>query len=319
MTLPLVPRRSLIPGGPAVPVLGLGSWNTWDRMTDAAAAAVLDLAMQAGAGFFDVAHYDFGPHRENARTDLIWADLIRAAAVRRQDITVCGKLWLWDFPALNFQRQVDTALGRAGLDRYDLMVVGDCMVRPDVPAIVDGVNDLIRQGLTAGWGINNWHVEDARAALDHAERTGQVGPGFAQLKYGIARRAMAEGPGYGPLFADGRMGLQASDLLEGGVLAGKGAPQRKIGHDAGGIRDRIAAIVPELGRIADRFDTTRVPLALAWCLASPLVTGVLIGVSSPAQLHENLTAFALAQAHGPAIRAACEDLRCDTGVAWDGS
>lgn len=315
----IVARRRLVPQGPEVPVLGLGSWNTWDRMSDTDAAEVLDLALRSGAGFFDVAHYDFGPHKENARTDLIWADLIRAAAVRREAITVCGKLWLWDYPALSFQRQIDTALRRAGLERYDLLVVGDCMVRPDVAAIVDGVNDLIRQGMVAGWGINNWHVDDTRAALDHAAQSGQVGPGFAQLKYGIARRAMAEGPGYGPLFAEGRLHLQASDVLEGGLLAGKGLPQRKIGHDVGGIRDRISAIVPELGRIAAGFGTTRVPLALAWCLASPLVAGVLMGVSSPAQLRENLTALALAQRHGPAIRAACETLRCDLDVPWDGS
>lgn len=315
----IVPRRRLGPQGPEVPVLGLGSWNTWDRMPEHAAAEVLDLALRAGASLFDVAHYDFGPHKENARTDLIWADLVRAASVQREAITVCGKLWLWEYPALNFQRQIDTALGRAGLDRYDLLVVGDCMVRPDVAAIVDGVNALIRQGLVAGWGVNNWHIDDTRAALEHAARTGQVGPGFAQLKYGIARRAMAEGPGYGPLFAQGLMGLQASDVLEGGLLAGKGAPQRKIGHDVGGIRDRIAAMVPELGEIAERFGTGRVPLALAWCLAAPQVAGVLVGVSSPAQLRENLSAFALAQAHGPAIRAACEGLRCDDGVAWDGS
>lgn len=315
----IVPRRRMGPLGPEVPMLGLGSWNTWDRMSDSDAAEVLDLALRSGAGFFDVAHYDFGPHKENARTDLIWADLIRTASVRREAITVCGKLWLWDYPALNFQRQIDTALRRAGLDRYDMLVVGDYLARPDIAAIVDGVNALIRQGLVAGWGINNWHVDDAVAALDHATRTGQVGPAFAQLKYGIARRAMAEGPGYGPLFAGGRMGLQASDVLEGGLLAGKGMPQRKIGHDAGGIRERIAAIVPELGEIAARFGTTRVPLSLAWCLAQPQVAGVLVGVSSPAQLRENLSAFALAQAHGPAIRAACEGLRCDQAVAWDGS
>jgi len=165
----------------------------------------------------------------------------------------------------------------------------------------------------------NWHIDNTTAALDHAARTGQVGPGFAQLKCGIARRAMAEGPGYAPLFASGRMALQASDRLERGVLAGKGAPQRKIGHDAGGIRARIAALIPRLGQIAARFGTTRMPLALACCLAAPSAPGLLIGVSSPDQRRENLAAFALAQAHGQAIRAACAGLRCDDALAWEGS
>lgn len=115
------------------------------------------------------------------------------------------------------------------------------------------------------------------------------------------------------------MAIQASDILEGGILAGKGAPQRKIGADVGGIRDRIAAIVPELGEIAARFGATRAQLALAWCLAAPGVATVLFGVSRLAQLEDNLAALALADRHGAAIRAACAHLHCDGAVAWDGS
>lgn len=162
----MVPQRRLGASGPVVPVLALGSWNTWDRMDGAEAAAVFARAVAAGAGFFDVAHYDFGPHRENARTDISWGEVRRASGVPR-----------------------------AGLDRHDMVVVGDCMVRPDVPAIVEGVNALIRDGLFVHWGINNWHIDDARAAIAHARAGGLVPPVFAQLRYGIARRSMAEGPG----------------------------------------------------------------------------------------------------------------------------
>lgn len=81
-------------------------------------------------------------------------------------------------------------------------------------------------------------------------RSGAVGPAFAQLKYGIARRAMAEGDAYGPLFADGTLTLQASDVFEGGILATGRMPQRKIGADVGGIRERILAVYPQVARVA---------------------------------------------------------------------
>ena len=85
-----------------------------------------------------------------------------------------------------------------------------------------------------------------KAALAEADAQGLIGPAFAQLKYGIARRAMAEGDAYGPLFADGTLALQASDVFEGGILATGRMPQRKIGADVGGIRERILAVAAEL-------------------------------------------------------------------------
>ncbi|GAT72442.1 hypothetical protein MHM582_0915 [Microbacterium sp. HM58-2] len=318
MPTPTYPRKPLARGGAAVPPLALGSWNTWDRMPSDEAVALIRRAVELDAGFFDVAYYNMGPHAENSRTDILFGEALRASGVARDDIVLCGKLWLWDWPGQPFRGQLLESLQRAGLDRFDTLVVGDYMVAPDMARLVDDVNALIDEGLVGSWGINNWRIEHTREALDVAARRGLAGPSFAQLKYGIARRAMAEGDAYGPLFADGTLTLQASDVFEGGILATGRVPQRKIGADVGGIREQIAALFPEVARVADGFGVTPAALGIAFCLSNPATANVLFGASRLAQLEQNHAALALARDHGAEVRAAVADCAVDREVRADG-
>lgn len=318
MSAPTHPRVPLVPGGALVPPLALGSWNTWDRMDQAEAVALIRRAVELDAGFFDVAYYNMGPHAENSTTDILFGRALRESGVARDDIVLCGKLWLWDWPNQGFRAQLVESLERAGLDRFDTLVVGDYLDAPDLPRLVHDVNALIAEGLVGSWGINNWRIEHTREVLAEAEARGLAGPGFAQLKYGIARRAMAEGEAYGPLFADGTLTLQASDVFEGGILATGRMPERKIGADVGGIRDRIAAVYPEVARVADGFGVTPAALGIAFCLSNPATANVLFGASRLAQVEQNHAALALARDHGAEVRAALADCWVDRDVRADG-
>ena len=317
MSASTTPRSAL--GPIAVPPLALGSWNTWDRMDPDAAVRMIRRAVELDAGFFDVAYYNTGPHAENSRTDVLFGEALRASGVERSEIVLCGKLWLWDWPNQSFRAQLTESLERAGLDRFDTLVVGDYLAEPDVARIVAEVNELIAEGLVGGWGINNWRIGHARGALGAAAAGGLVGPSFAQLKYGIARRAMAEGASYRPLFADGTLALQASDVFEGGILATGLAPQRKIGADVGGIRERILALYPEVARIADGFGVTPAALGIAFCLTHPAAANVLFGASRIEQLEQNHAALALVAERGAEVREALAGLQADVAVEDDGS
>jgi aryl-alcohol dehydrogenase-like predicted oxidoreductase len=55
-------------------------------------------------------------------------------------------------------------------------------------------------------------------------------------------------------------------------------------------KDKLAA-VPALAALARELDTTLPRLAIAWCLANPRVSTVILGASKPAQLTENLGAL----------------------------
>ena len=315
-----VPQRKLGADGPLVPVFGLGSWNTWDRMDFDDAVGLLQRSVEAGINFFDVAHYNMGPHAEQSKTDLIFGKAIREAGIVREDYLLCGKLWLWEYPAAGFAGQLNESLDRVGVDKADLVVVGDYMQRPDVRVIVTDVAEQIQAGRFDAWGVNNWIAADLYEAIEFAAAEGLPAPCFAQLKYSVVRRTMAEGSYYRELFDSGSFAMQASDILEGGILAGKLNPQRKIGADPGGIRDGIRAAAAELADIADSFNATAPQLALAFCLANPAVANVLFGVSRRSQFEDNLAALELHARHGSLIREAVQHLWVDRDkVRADGS
>ncbi|MBB5953653.1 aryl-alcohol dehydrogenase-like predicted oxidoreductase [Saccharothrix tamanrassetensis] len=314
-----VPVRQLGPGGPQVPLFGLGSWNTWDRMDFDDAVALLRRAVDAGVTLFDVAHYNMGPHAEQARTDIIFGEAVRAAGIAREDYHLCGKLWLWEYPTTSFEQQMTTSLERIGIEKADSVVVGDYMSPPDIPSIVTDVAEQIRAGRFDTWGVNNWVASDLATALEFAEREGLTPPAFAQLKYSIARRTMAEGEFYGGYFSSGRLALQASDIFEGGILAGRKFPERKIGADPGGIRDAIREAADKVAEVAARYDASAAQVAIAFCLTNPAVANVLFGVSRLSQLEDNLGALRLAADHGAELRAALDPLWTDRAVNADGS
>ncbi|KRC51263.1 hypothetical protein ASE16_05280 [Leifsonia sp. Root227] len=303
-----------------MPVFALGSWNTWDRMEFDDAVSLIRRAHEVGAAFFDVAHYNMGPHAENAKTDLIFGEAVRASGLGRDEYLLCGKLWLWEYPQTTFADQMRTSLDRIGVDKADLVVVGDYFGEVDVRSIVTDVAAEIAAGRFDAWGVNNWAIDDVRLAIAFAHESGLTPPTFAQLKYGLVRRTMAEGSYYGDLFRSGALALQASDVFEGGILAGKLAPSRKIGADVGGIRERIVAAYPRVLQIADGFGATPTQLGLAFVLAHPATANVLFGVSRADQLEDNLGALAMLDRVGvDALRAATEELWLDREVNADGT
>ncbi|WP_410657056.1 aldo/keto reductase [Amycolatopsis sp. lyj-112] len=304
--------------GFATSALSLGSWNTWDRMDFDDAVRLIRHAIDAGVTLFDVAHYNMGPHSEQSRTDLLFGEAVRAAGIAREEYQLCGKLWLWDYPNTGFAEQLATSFDRIGVDSAEAVVVGDYFERPDVPRIVTEMAEQIRLGRFAVWGVNNWIADDLDRALDFAEREGLPAPRFAQLKYSVARRSMAEGLFYGVHFGSGRLTLQASDVFEGGVLLGK-TPERKIGADMGGIRDSIRDAAGGVASVAAEFGVSASQLAIAFCLAYEPVANVLFGVSRLRQLEDNLGAVQLAAEHGAEVRAALEGLWLDRSVSADGT
>jgi aryl-alcohol dehydrogenase-like predicted oxidoreductase len=58
------------------------------------AVALIRYAADSGATYFDVAHYNMGPHAEQATTDLVFGRAVAEAGLRREDYILCGKLWL---------------------------------------------------------------------------------------------------------------------------------------------------------------------------------------------------------------------------------
>jgi len=324
-----VPHRKISANGPDISLFSLGSWHTYDRMDFDEAARMLRHAVDQGINLFDVAVYGryaqkfplTNPRLGRTWTDLVFTHAMRMAGVPRSSYMVAEKIWLWAYPRLSIEEQLDHALLRLGSDYADFIMLGDMEDKFDFNVIVAEVGALIAKGKVRWWGVNNWSVHELRAAYDCAVANNQPRPQLAQLKYNVSRRTKPEDRRWLELFEQAGIGLQASDIFESGYLAGKTEVTRGVARDPGDIRPLIQEASPRFTALARDLDATPAQLSIAFCLSHPAIANVLFGCTSQAQLEENLAASALARRHGSEIRKLVEDFwfdrdRIDPESSW---
>ncbi|MGD2202358.1 aldo/keto reductase [Microbacterium maritypicum] len=313
MTTPL-PRREIGRSGLHSSLFSLGSWHTYDRMDFADAVAMLREAVDRGVNLFDVGVYS-APGAPPVFTDVIFSAMVRAAGLDREEWLLSSKLWLETFDTEGFRPQLDNALMRVGVEHADLVILGD--LRRDDLDLRDLVLDLARltdAGIIRAWGVNNWSASSIQALIDIATDEDVPGPQIAQLKYSVSRRAIPDGAPFAGLWEQ-ELTLQASDCLEGGILAGKVNGDRQIGRDPGDIRGRILADVPAFAALADSLDASPAQLGIAFTLTHPALTTTLFGASSVAQLRANLAAVDLVDRVGAAeLRRLVAPFWADRGI-----
>ncbi|AZS47878.1 aldo/keto reductase [Microbacterium oxydans] len=313
MTTPL-PRREIGRSGLHSSLFSLGSWHTYDRMDFADAVTMLREAVDRGVNLFDVGVYS-APGAPPVFTDVIFSAMVRAAGLDREEWLLSSKLWLETFDAEGFRPQLDNALMRVGVEHADLVILGD--LRRDDLDLRDLVLDLARltdAGIIRAWGVNNWSASSIQALIDIATDEDVPGPQIAQLKYSVSRRAIPDGAPFAGLWEQG-LTLQASDCLEGGILAGKVNGDRQIGRDPGDIRGRILSDVPAFAALADSLDASPAQLGIAFTLTHPALTTTLFGASSVAQLRANLAAVDLVDRVGVAeLRRLVAPFWADRGI-----
>ncbi|MUN41306.1 aldo/keto reductase [Actinomadura sp. NEAU-AAG5] len=309
-----IPRRRLGAAGPEVGVLALGSWHTYDRMDFGDAVAMLRHAVDAGINMFDVAVYGM-PGHPPVFTDVLFSAMVRAAGIEREDYLLSAKLWLEGYPEHSMRDQLTNALFRAGVDHADVAVLGDIRSDDlDLRKLAEDLAELEREGLLGCWGVNNWSASTILEIREHALAAGSPGPQLAQLKYSPCRRAIPDGEPFEAVFAAG-VSMQASDVLEGGILAGKSGASRQIGRDPGEIRPRIQDAAKGIAELAKELDATPAQLCIAFTLTHPSTSTVLFGSTSLEQLTANIAALDVLERVGAdRLRSLMEPFWVDRGI-----
>lgn len=305
-----LPRRRIGTSELETSVFALGSWHVYDRMHFEDTVELLRTALDLGVNLFDVGVY--GVHgMAPAFTDVLFAAAIRAAGIPREQYLLSEKLWLegWD-DAAGFRPQLERALFRVDAAHADLVILGD-LRRDDLELrdLVLSLAQLREAGLIRAWGVNNWSAGSIQALIDIAAAEGVDGPAIAQLKYSVSRRSIPDGAPFARLWEQG-LSMQASDVLEGGYLAGKVATDREVGRDPGGIRQRIIDDVPAFIALAEELGATPAQLAIAFTLTHPATATTLFGASSVEQLNANLASLDLLD------RVGAEEIRARVQPFW---
>ncbi len=158
------------------------------------------------------------------------------------------------------------------------------------------LDDMVHSGKVRSIGLSNfaaWRIMEAlgisdRRNLNHLETV--------QAYYSLARRDIERE--VLPLAAAHGLSILVWGPLAGGLLSGKfltgaddPAGARRSSFDfPPADRVCVTAIVQVLAEIASERETSVARTALAWTMAQPGVTSVLIGAKAPDQLAANLSA-----------------------------
>jgi L-glyceraldehyde 3-phosphate reductase len=181
-----------------------------------------------------------------------------------------------------------------GFDHVDLIYANPPPSGLPVADMVAAVGELLSSGRTRAWGIVNWEAEQFLEASQAAASLGVPQPCAAQLPYSVVRRDWVESTSMDEALGSSGAGVVASFVMAGGVLTGK-YDAGETGRAAAEIDDPRLAAARERGRalqaVAAELGVAPATCAIAFALANPVVTTVLFGATSAAQIEQNATAL----------------------------
>lgn len=300
--------RRLGQTGLQVSALSFGAWVTFgQQIGDDTARDLMHTAYDAGINFFDNAEA-----YADGQAEIVMGRILKDSGWNRASFLVSSKVFFGDSykgsngRGLSRKHVIEAchaALKRLQVDHLDLYFCH----RPDPDTPVGetcrAMHDLITQGIVLYWGTSEWSRTEITAARKFCAERNLHFPVMEQPQYNLFHRRKVEEE-FAPLYetAEG-LGTTIWSPLASGLLTGKynsGVPDDSRLNVKGleWLRSRVTLeqkdkleLVPTLAALARELDTTLPRLAVAWCLANPRISTVILGASKPAQLTENIGAL----------------------------
>lgn len=283
--------------GLSVSRMALGSWRTFERIGRDRGLAVMHAARDAGITFLDDARYNDETGTAPIPTgysEVVFGELFRAAGWVRDDVIIANKLW-WEFwPDESAQAELDGSLSRMGLDHVDLIYSEVLPPGLPLPDAVEMITGLISSGKARAWGGLNWSPADLEEAWRTADQLGVPGPTAFQPSYSLVEPEQVEDPALQRVATERGIAVVASNVLAGGVLTGKYSADPGAGRAAGHLDPAEVTAGRELAGLAADLGLDPAQLALAFALLNPVVTALLFGATTPAQVAANVGALRVA-------------------------
>jgi 1-deoxyxylulose-5-phosphate synthase len=263
--------------------------------------AIMDAAWEAGVATFDTADAYGGGRSES----WIGEWLRTKGPEAREHVVLSTKTFNpmgegedHGLAPARVRRQLEASLRRLGVERVDMYLTHDWDLDVPIAETLGVLDELVREGKAGAVGASNVDGAQLRAALavDLPVRFEWVQNSYSLLDREPEREVM-------PLCAEHGLGFTPFSPLAGGWLTGKyrrGEPppagsrmaQRPEPYEH--LRaDRVYEGLERLERLAAERGTTSAVLAIAWLLADPRVTAVVVGPRRPHHLEPALAALRL--------------------------
>lgn len=307
--------------GLQLPAVSLGLWHNFGGVDDRGIARAMILrAFDLGITHFDLAN-NYGPPPGSAEE--VFGQVLRAdLAAHRDELVISTKAGyrMWPGPygewgsRKSLLSSLDQSLRRMQVDYVDIFYSH----RPDpetpLEETVGALVSAVQSGKALYAGISSYPADRTRLAADLLRQAG-VPLLIHQPSYSLFNRWVEEGlsttlldQGAGCIaFCPLSQGLLTNRYLDG-VQDGSRASKSHGFLQADQITEETLRRVRALDAIARQRAQSLAQMALAWVLARPAVTSVLIGASRVSQIEDNVACLknsAFSPDELAAIDAAC--------------
>lgn len=275
-----------------------GMWEVIAGLDQAGVDTIVHRSIEAGINFIDTANVYaqgesetlLGQALKGRRHEVVLATKVRGRMGKGANDVGLSRL--------HIMQAVDASLTRLGTDYIDLYQVHRFDALTNLEDTLRALDDLVRSGKVRYIGCSNyaaWQIMKALAISkeQHLERFR-----CTQSYYSLAGRDLERE--IVPLLKDQNLGLLVWSPLAGGFLSGKFT--RNGGDDAARRasfdfppvnKEKAFDIIDVLVRIAAGRGVSAAQVAIAWLLAQPVTTSVIIGARKLSQLDDNLKAVEL--------------------------
>ncbi len=277
-------------------------FKAWGNSTQDEAKRIVDLCMEAGVNFFDTA--DVYSEGESEKT---LGQSLKNLNIARKDVVIASKVYGRVGPGRNdvgasrghILDGVEASLQRLQTDHIDLYQIhGNDTITP-IEETLRALDTLVQQGKVRYIGVSNWLAWKIAKALSISEFRNLARFDTLQAYYSIAGRDLERE--IIPLLEAEKTGLLVWSPLAGGLLSGKFSREnqkpegsRRSEFDFPLVdKERTWKILDAIKPIAAAHACSAARISLAWLLAKPVVTSVIIGAKRPDQLVDNLAAVDL--------------------------
>ncbi len=278
---------------------GDGFWKVMGGLDQPAVNELVKTAFEAGINFIDTANvYSLG------QSERLLGQAIQELGLPREQLVIATKATgiMNALPngrgqsRYHLMNEVDASLKRLQLDHIDLYQLHGVDPLTPFEESLSALDAIVRSGKVRYIGLCNLAAWQIMKALALSDARGWARFVSVQAYYTIAGRDLERE--LIPLIQDQKLGLMVWSPLAGGLLTGKFSPDgqgpegsRRTSFDFPVVdKPRAFACIDAMRPLAERRGVSIAQIALAWLLAQPAVSTVILGAKSLEQLRDNLAA-----------------------------
>jgi aryl-alcohol dehydrogenase-like predicted oxidoreductase len=282
---------------------GEGMWATVAGVGQDNATELIKAAFDRGINFIDTADF-----YSNGRSEVVTGNALKMLGVPRDSYVLATKVLLRmgaghnqiGLSRYHIMENINASLKRLQVDHIDLYQIHGRDPFTPLEETLDALDDCVRAGKVRYLGLCNLSAWEVMKSLWISDRKNLARFESLQMYYSVAGRDIERE--LVPLANDQKLALLPWSPLAGGFLSGKYSREnekpdgaRRATLDFPPVeRERLWRVLDVMRPIAADHLVSVAQVALAWLLAQPHVTSVIIGAKNQEQLLDNIAAADLA-------------------------